>query len=290
VRDRRRGHSDRRTVTVLVCDFLIAADARRPGRESPASSISRIRLPIGDLIEKHGGTIVRGVGDGLIALFGVPVVHDDDALRAVRAAAAIREHVARLREELAASSPVGLDVRIGVNTGELVIDGPDTDPTFTASEPVQLAIRLQEAAAAGEILIGKATYPLVKDAVVAGPLESFAAKDASTVSNPGRMAEVEPDRSRLTREPGSEPMRRLTATHVARHFSDVLNRVAAGEAVEITRNNAPIAVLAPQRARVMSPERFREVMTSAPPVDGEFEEELRSLRRTVRAPEDAWPS
>lgn len=85
-------------------------------------------------------------------------------------------------------------------------------------------------------------------------------------------------------------MDRLTATEVARRFSDVLNRVAAGEEIEITRAGAPVAVLAPPKARLISADRFRTLLETAPPVDAEFSEELQALRRSVAPPETRWPS
>jgi prevent-host-death family protein len=85
-------------------------------------------------------------------------------------------------------------------------------------------------------------------------------------------------------------MARLSATEVARRFSDVLNRVAAGEEIEITRSGAPIAILAPARARLLSAERYRDLIASAPTVDDRFAEELRQLRATVGPPDSAWPS
>ncbi len=85
-------------------------------------------------------------------------------------------------------------------------------------------------------------------------------------------------------------MVRLTATEVARRFSDVLNRVAAGEEIEITRAGAPVAVIAAPKARLISAERFRTLLRTAPPVDAEFAEELRALRGSVGPPETSWPS
>jgi prevent-host-death family protein len=83
---------------------------------------------------------------------------------------------------------------------------------------------------------------------------------------------------------------RLSATEVARNFSDVLNRVAAGEEVEITRSGAPVAVLAPARARFLTPERFREVLATAPPVDDRFVADLAEIRASVGPPEERWRS
>ncbi len=85
-------------------------------------------------------------------------------------------------------------------------------------------------------------------------------------------------------------MARLSATEVARNFSEVLNRVAAGEELEIVRNGATVAVLGPPKRRLLSPEAFRELMASAPPVDEAFGDDLRAIRREAGAPESAWRS
>lgn len=82
----------------------------------------------------------------------------------------------------------------------------------------------------------------------------------------------------------------MTATEAARSFSDVLNRVAAGEEVEITRAGAPVATIAPVRTRLLSAERFRELIATAPAPDDEFADDLRALRGTIAAPDEPWPS
>ena len=75
----------------------------------------------------------------------------------------------------------------------------------------------------------------------------------------------------------------MTATEVARAFSDVLNRVTAGEEIDVTRNGATVAVIRPPRkTRFMSPERFREIMASMPPTDDDFVRDLEEIRRSVR--------
>jgi antitoxin (DNA-binding transcriptional repressor) of toxin-antitoxin stability system len=82
-------------------------------------------------------------------------------------------------------------------------------------------------------------------------------------------------------------MRRMSATQAARGFADLLNCVAAGEEVEVTRNGAPVAVIGPPKARLVSAERFRELIASAPHPDEDFARELRDLRESVGAPEDS---
>lgn len=82
----------------------------------------------------------------------------------------------------------------------------------------------------------------------------------------------------------------MTATQAARSFSDVLTRVAAGEEVEVTRSGAPVAVIGPPKARLMSAERFREVVASAPRPDEDFAGDLRVIREMVGPPGEPWPS
>jgi prevent-host-death family protein len=85
-------------------------------------------------------------------------------------------------------------------------------------------------------------------------------------------------------------MVRLSATEVARRFSDVLNRVAAGEEIEIVRNGAPVAVLSPPRARLLPASRLRELLASLPPVDDAFADDVQTIRREVGPPDDPWAS
>jgi len=83
---------------------------------------------------------------------------------------------------------------------------------------------------------------------------------------------------------------RMTATEAARSFSDVLNRVAAGEEVEVTRSGAPVAVIGPPKARLVSAERFRELIARAPRTDEGFADDLRAAREAAGPPGDPWPS
>lgn len=85
-------------------------------------------------------------------------------------------------------------------------------------------------------------------------------------------------------------MTRLSATDVARRFSEVLNRVAAGEEIEVVRNGASVALLTPPRVRLLPASRLRALLERLPPVDSEFAEDLREIRREVGPPENPWPS
>jgi prevent-host-death family protein len=82
----------------------------------------------------------------------------------------------------------------------------------------------------------------------------------------------------------------MTATDAARSFSDVLNRVADGEEIEVTRSGAAVAVISAPKSRLVSAERFRELIGSAPRPDTEFLDDVRGIRESVGPPDDSWPS
>jgi tetratricopeptide (TPR) repeat protein len=126
-----------------------------------------------------------------MAVFGVPTVHEDDAARAVRAAAEMRSQLRNLNAELDRTYGVTLVTRMGVNTGEVVAGDPASGQTFVTGESVNLAKRLQQAAGPGETLIGTATYPLVKDAVEVGPAQRFSVKGKAEPVAPRRLDAVD---------------------------------------------------------------------------------------------------
>jgi class 3 adenylate cyclase/tetratricopeptide (TPR) repeat protein len=182
----------RKTVTILFCDVVGSTslgEATDP--ETTRRVMSRYAEAMTDVIEQHGGTVERFRGDEVMAVFGIPVAHEDDALRAVRAATAMQHRLGRLNVELLDSWGVELACRFGVNTGEVVAGDPGTGETFVTGDAVNLAKRLEQAADPGTILIGTATYPLVKDAVTVGPRERFTAKGKSEAVARFRVDEVD---------------------------------------------------------------------------------------------------
>ena len=126
------------------------------------------------VIERHGGSVEKFIGDAVMALFGVPHVHEDDALRAVRAATEMHEALAILNTELERERGVKIAIRIGVNTGGVVAG--TGDQTVATGDAVNVAARLEQAAQPGEILIGEATYDLVRDAIVAEAVDPLQLK------------------------------------------------------------------------------------------------------------------
>ena len=137
------------------------------------------------IVEGHGGTVEKFVGDAVLAVFGIPNVHEDDALRAVRAAVAMREELARLRPELG----IELRARIGINTGEVVAGEGDT---FATGDTMNVAARLEQYAEPDEILIGALTEELVSDAVRVERLEPLCLKGKSEPVAVFRLLEVLP--------------------------------------------------------------------------------------------------
>jgi len=146
-----------------------------------------------EVIERHGGTVEKYIGDAVMAVFGVPVVHEEDALRAVRAAAEMREALERLNVGLLEERGVSLQARTGINTGSVVVGTGGPGEAIVVGDAVNVAARLQTAAAPAEILIGSATYDLVRDAVEVGPAESLELKGKAEPVIAYRLSSVAPD-------------------------------------------------------------------------------------------------
>ena len=139
--------------------------------ESLREVMSRYFDEMRDVLEEHGGVIEKYIGDAIMAVFGLPLAHEDDALRAVRAAIAMKRVLAPLNDELERRWGVRLANRTGVNTGEVVAGDPTAGQRLVTGDAVNVAARLEQAAPPNEILIGEMTYRLVRDAVEVQPVE-----------------------------------------------------------------------------------------------------------------------
>jgi class 3 adenylate cyclase/tetratricopeptide (TPR) repeat protein len=154
---------ERKLASVLFVD--IVDSTRLVTRADPEVVRRRVNAffdMVANCVTQHGGIVEKFAGDAVMAAFGVPQAHEDDAQRATRAALAMHEAVAGMQ----------LEARIGIEAGEVVVDGSES--TFATGEAVNLAARLQEAARPGEILIGPTAYRLAAGSLVvedAGPLE-----------------------------------------------------------------------------------------------------------------------
>src|SRR6187551_1524225 len=143
----------RKTVTVLFCDVAgSTALGEKLDPEALRLVLARYFERMKAIVEYHGGTVEKFIGDAVMAVFGVPVLHEDDALRALRAAAEMRDALPAL----------GVQARIGVNTGEVVTG---TAERLATGDAVNVAARLEQAAQPGQVLIGRATYDLVGSVV-----------------------------------------------------------------------------------------------------------------------------
>jgi predicted ATPase/class 3 adenylate cyclase len=164
----------RKVVTVLFSDV---AGSTLLGQELDPETVRQMMTryfhEMKSVLERHGGSVEKFIGDAVLAVFGVPKLHEDDALRALRAAVEMREALGKLNEEFDRTWGVTLATRTAVNTGEVVAGDPSRGESFVMGDPVNLAARLEQSAQPGETIIGEATYRLVRDLAVAervGPL------------------------------------------------------------------------------------------------------------------------
>jgi class 3 adenylate cyclase len=199
----------RKVVTVLFCDV---AGSTALGERLDPEALREVMGAYFEVaraaIERHGGTLEKFIGDAVMAVFGVPTVREDDALRAVRAAEELRD-------------AVEIDVRIGVNTGEVVTGTADK---LVTGDAVNVAARLEQAAETGEILIGDATYRLVRGAVDVELLPPLAAKGKTEPLTAYRLRAVTGDVAVARRQDaplvGRERERRLLADAWERSCSE----------------------------------------------------------------------
>jgi class 3 adenylate cyclase/tetratricopeptide (TPR) repeat protein len=170
----------RKVATLLFCDLVgSTALAERVDSETVREVMVRYFEQARTAIERHGGTVEKFIGDAVMAVFGVPVAHEDDAVRAVRAASELQAGMVALNEELEARHGCRIALRIGLNTGEVVVGEATARQSVVIGDAVNVAARLEQHAKAGETLIGEATYRLVRDAVDVEPVEPIPAKGKS---------------------------------------------------------------------------------------------------------------
>ena len=184
----------RKTVTVVFSDVTgstALGESTDPEALRVVLSIYFERMKA--IVESHGGTVEKFIGDAVMAVFGVPLAHEDDALRACRAAVEMRDALPEL----------GIRGRIGANTGEVVTG---TSERLATGDAVNVAARFEQAAEPGEVLIGEATLALVRDAVAAEPVEPLTLKGKSQPMPAFRLVSVleAPERSHASRFVGRE--------------------------------------------------------------------------------------
>jgi class 3 adenylate cyclase/tetratricopeptide (TPR) repeat protein len=153
-----RSHELRKTVTVVFCDLTgSTALGESLDPERLRGLLARYFERMAGIVERHGGTVEKFIGDAVMAVFGVPVLHEDDAVRAVRSAVEMRDALPEL----------GLEGRIGVMTGEVVTGAEEH---LATGDAVNVAARLEQAAQPGEVLVGEPTFALVRDSADVDPV------------------------------------------------------------------------------------------------------------------------
>src|SRR5499427_1488476 len=220
----------RKTVTVVFCDLK---DSTSLGEKLDSESLREVLevyfSAMRQVFEWYGGTVEKYIGDAIMAVFGLPRLHEDDALRAVRAALEMGTVLEDLNVRLQATWGVRLQNRTGVNTGEVVAADSATGQRLATGDTINVAARLEQAAPDGEVLIGDATFRLVKDAVTAEPMEPLELK--------GRSMRVRAHR--LTGVSGDEAItRRVDLPFVGReaelgHLVDAFGRALADPHCEV---------------------------------------------------------
>ena len=172
-----RSADELKTVTILFSDWVGSTTL---GETLDPEELRLVQERYFDqaraIIRRHGGTVEKFIGDAVMAVFGVPQVDEDDALRAARAAVELRDALAAINERLSEQLGVRIATRTGLNTGEVVAGDPAAGQAFVTGDPVVIAKRLEESAAPGEILMGETTFGLTRDAVRVEPVPDLVLK------------------------------------------------------------------------------------------------------------------
>jgi class 3 adenylate cyclase/tetratricopeptide (TPR) repeat protein len=191
------GGEERKIVSVLFADLADStALAARLDPERFREIMSAFYEMATNELSSLRGRAEKFIGDAVMAMFGIPLAHDDDALRAVRAGFRIREATARLGKSLGLSEP--LEVHVGVNSGPVATGPGSAGEPIVSGAVVNLAARLQQAAMPGEILVGETTWQLTRDAVEFGPERTIEARGFEGIIRAHPVLSLSPRSTRRT--------------------------------------------------------------------------------------------
>jgi len=227
---------ERKVVTVLFSDISGSTSLGHAlDPEALQHLLSRYFAEMKAIVERHEGVVEKFIGDAVMAVFGLPHVHEDDAVRAVRAAAEMRGRLAELNVEFASTWDIEVAIRTGVNTGEVLAGEPSGAQAIVVGDAVNTAARLEQAAQPGEILIGGPTYRLVHEAVRVEDAGRLDLRGLGSVSA-WRLVDViadAPGWSRRLDSPLVDRRRELA------QLEEAFGRVAEGEKCELATVMAP---------------------------------------------------
>ena len=230
----------RKAVTVVFTDVAgFTALTERVDPERLRRVMSRYFEEMRSVVERHGGLVEKFIGDAIMAVFGIPRAHEDDALRAVRAAAEMGEALSGLNRDLEREWGVTIDVRTGINTGEVATGASGVGDPLVLGDAVNVAARLEQAAGPNEILLGADTHHLVKGAVDAEPVPALTLK--------GKGEPVPAFRLLGLRAAAASAARRLDTPMVGRdtHQAELralLERVTAGRSAHLALVLGPAGI------------------------------------------------
>ena len=216
----------RKVVTVLFSDVSgFTALGERLDPESLHDVIGRWIECADRAIERHGGTVEKHTGDGAMAVFGVPVAHEDDVLRAARAALELGATLAELNDELRRRWGVELSVRTGLNTGDAVVGDDPTGGWSTFGDAVNVAQQLEAAAGPGQVLVGEQAARLLRGAARLDPATPLAVKGKAAPVSAWRLVTVAAETAEL---PRSAAMPFVGRTAELRLLRKTFDEVVAG--------------------------------------------------------------
>ncbi len=176
----------RKVITALFCDLVGSTSlGEQHDPEVLRPILDGYFTQMRSAVERHGGLVQKFIGDAVVAVFGLPTAHEDDALRAVRAGIEMQGRLETLNE----ASPFPLAARIGITTGEVLVS---RNGESIIGDAMNTASRLQSGAESGQVLIGEPTWRLVRDAVFADEVEPLQAKGKAEPIPAWRVLEVHP--------------------------------------------------------------------------------------------------
>ena len=167
----------RKTVTIVFADPKpTSLTGERPSPEALRDVMSRYFEVMKGALEQHGGTVEKFIGDAVMAVFGLPVRHEDDAMRAVRGAAAMQAAMPELNEDFRTRWGLELRNHIGVNSGEVIAGDASLGQRLVTGDAVNTAARLEQAAGPQEVILGELTYRLARSQIEAEPIPPLTLK------------------------------------------------------------------------------------------------------------------
>ena len=224
----------RKTVTILFTDIVDSTSlAAQLDPEVVGNIMRRYYDTVRTIVERHGGTVEKFIGDAAMAVFGIPHLHEDDALRAIRAASDLGEALAALNADLSRDHRLTIQIRTAINTGEVIAADTETGQQFAAGGAVNVAMRLQQSALPGETLLGATTERLVRDAATIEAVEPLDLGPSLGQVNAFRLVS-------LTDEP---VVRRPSAASFVGRTDELAALRSAFERVRADRRSAVLTVL-----------------------------------------------